>query len=450
MKRADCNSRLFIALIVIYIIGQFLIGTYSPSDKKFHFDTPADVDFLYYGAIGNQLLNHFPAQNPALCGVNLTQPYLQYYPLAILAKLVNPYNGIRILNVLYLMIGGLLLKYYFPKNYLIPAAILFAGSTFLAQYNALGVDLVARGFTHAPSIILLIILFCDKRIGWRLAAVFISSIINGYLMLVILPALIAIFILERNREFLYLFIAGLIGLAAASIGLSYLAPAKSVFSIFESSVFFDPWDNLKHLFPFLIISFIYRERRMMVVLATAFVFGSIVHYNIYFPIFAIYFAGAMMTSSEHTKIERGNLLARIVAIMLFVGFLISACQKYDPATAAYFPRFDNRIVSAEKWTLENTAKGDRFLAFNADQQDLALVMEYRPVYLGYIGHLAHLNLEWRDRYNLTLQFYKNGFSPAEVDYIFYGPVERKYFPEARLSGAIVYKDEFVTIIKVKP
>jgi hypothetical protein len=88
------------------------------------------------------------------------------------------------------------------------------------------------------------------------------------------------------------------------------------------------------------------------------------------------------------------------------------------------------------------------MAMTADENDLGLIMQLRPVYLGYIGHVSHLGLKWRQRYDDLVKLYKVGKVPSDVGYIFYGPVEQKYFPNAPIKLPICYKDEFVTIFKV--
>ncbi|MEW5923637.1 MAG: hypothetical protein AB1746_06585, partial [Candidatus Zixiibacteriota bacterium] len=117
MKKPDINFIIFLVVLIIYAVGQSLIGTYHPGEKRFIYNAPADVDFLYYGAIINTVTDHIPPENPAFAGVELTQPFIQYYPAAFLAEMFNPYNSIRILNLLYVILFWLLLKNLFPDRY---------------------------------------------------------------------------------------------------------------------------------------------------------------------------------------------------------------------------------------------------------------------------------------------------------------------------------------------
>ncbi|SYZ72669.1 membrane hypothetical protein [Candidatus Zixiibacteriota bacterium] len=447
MKKIDINLLIFIALIVIYILGQFLIGTFSPTDRHFHFDTPADVDFLYYGAIGTQLLNNFPPQDPAFSGTNLTQPFLQFYPVALLAKIINPYNGIRVLGIIYLILAGLLLKRYFPERYGLPLLILFAGSTFAPGLNSAGIDLIARGFAHAPFYILFLIALYERQIIGRAVALFLAALVNGYMMMMILPFLLILFLIQKKREWLYLLMAGAAGSALAFLYIWLAAPAQPAAGMILRSIYFDPREIIKHLIPFAILAYVYRSREMIILLAVAAVFGTFVHHNPFFPIFLIYFCGAMMIAANEAKVRNGELLGVLVVGLLFIGFLLAAYQKYNPFRGDYYPRSDSRVRPALNWIAKNTPEGASFLALTADEKDLALVMEERPVYIGYIGHLAHLGINWKERYDKTILAFQSGQIPPEADYVFYGPVERKYFPGASFAGATIYQDRDVSIIK---
>jgi hypothetical protein len=127
--------------------------------------------------------------------------------------------------------------------------------------------------------------------------------------------------------------------------------------------------------------------------------------------------------------------------------LYSAFKKYDPKIGNYFPRYDRNIDGAISWILDNTERTDAFVALTAENSDLALLMEHRPVYLGYIGHVSHLGLNWRERYNRSLQLFKANQPINEVKYLFWGPVERRYFGEPAFPFEQLYRDNNVVIYK---
>jgi len=462
MKKHDLNGIIFACIIVLYIVGQFLIGTYDPQAQKFVFSAPADVDFLYYGAITNQLLDHFPPENPAFCNEKLTQPFLQYYPAALLAKMVNPYNAIRILNVVYLIIAGFLMRRFFPENYGFPLIVLFAGSAVWPTLNSSGVDFIARGFTHVPSFILLIIALYGRRPVARILAIFLAAFTNGYLMLIFLPFLAVLALWKREKQHLLVLAGGILGLALASIYLSSAAPQFSPFSLITQSFTsiaasglltgkFDPLEIIKHALPFVVLGFIFFNREMVVLLIISLIFGAFIHYNPFFPIFMVYFAGSMMITSKLAPTRWKAALGKIVIAVLVAGFLISAYQKYTPFRGAYYPRYDSNLDKGVSWILKNTGRDDSFMALTADEKDLALIMQYRPVYLGYIGHLSHLGLAWKERYDALLRFYQTGIAPRGIVYALYGPIERKYFPNASPILAkfkIAYKDDALAIYRL--
>jgi len=443
------NLAVFVLIIVVYIIGQFLIGTYHPDKKEFIFNAPADTDFLYYAAIANGVFNGFPPQNPAFYGEKLTQPFIQYYPLGVLSKFVNPYNGIRILNVVYLIIFGMLLKRFFPENFGAAIVVLFAGSSFGVQLNSLGIDLISRGFTHAPFFLLLTYAMFGKVPKLRSAAIFLCSFINGYMMLMIIPAIAVWFVLERKKELLYIGIAGVMGVILAGLFITSSASGKPFYFVFTESFRFGPLEILKHAIPAIIFVVLMRSMPATILTIVAIIFGSLFHYNPFFPIFTVYFAAAVAIMHGAPRFFNIQSFIYPALLLLFVGFLTEAWQKFDPDRRAYVPMTDESTNKAIQWAKENTDSDACFLALTADAADVALIMEDRPVYLGAIGHIAHLGLNWQPRYDSTnLAFMGKGI-PGVVDYIFYGPVERKYFPHAAFGHPEVYRDDHVAIYKAK-
>nr|MBN2278195.1 hypothetical protein [candidate division Zixibacteria bacterium] len=447
MIKNHLNPIIFVFLLILYIVGQFLIGTYLPADKQFYFNTPSDIDFLYYGAIINTLTDTFPPQNPAFGGEKLTQPYLHYYPAALLGKLANPYNSIRILNVLYLIILGLVLRKYFPEKYGFALLILFGASTVGAGLNSMGVDFIARGFTHAPFFILLTVAFFSPSRIIRYSAIFLAALVNGYLMVMVIIFLAVRAVWKRDRENILLLASGLVGILAASIFITSAVSEKPFYFILTESFYFDPAENLIHATPFFILIFFYRQREMILLFVIALLFGSFIHYNPFFAIFMIYYAGAMLVAGGESVHKKSRFALHLVLALLFIGFLFSGYSKYRIRGDGYYPRFDSKLESSFNWIRANTEPQACFMAVTADAYEIALVMQYRPVYLGFIGHVAHLGINWKERYNNITRTYRMGLIPSEVDYIFYGPIEQRYFPGISLPYPVVYRDDYVTICR---
>ncbi len=445
MKYNKINKIAFVLILLIYIAGQILIGTYRPQEEQFYFDAPADVDFLYYGAIINQLLNDFPPQNPAYAGVKLTQPYLQYVPAALLGLIIEPYNAIRILNLLYFVLFCLLIKKLAPQRYGLAVVILFAASVPGAFINAIGVDFIARGFTHIPFFLLVTYSLFGENMYIRMAALFSASLTNGYLMLIILPFLTIKLLLDRNREVLFILISGIIGTGLSAIVISSEAVNKPFYFIFSESFWIAPWEIIKQAIPFIVLSFFFRHRDMIILMVLAIIFGSFVHYNPFFPVFVVYFSGAMMLTFGKMKIRNGDEVAILMSLGLFITFIFAAVNKYSPYSGYYYPHINRDTEKARNWMNDNTNPDDIFMSVTADFDNPSLLMENRPVFLGFPGHVAHLGLNARQRYNDMTKTYLTGQAPEQVDYIFYGPVEKKYFPRANLPFDTVYKDPRVTI-----
>jgi hypothetical protein len=448
-KPTDKNSLIFAGLIGLYILAQVFIGTYDSDSGRFFFDKPADGDFLYYAAIINTVTDHFPPENPAFAGVKLTQSFLQYYPAAFLAKLINPYNAIRVLNVAYLILLGLVLKKYSARTYGLALLLIFAASAFAASINASGVDLIARGFTHTPFFILFALALLAEDIRIRGLSIAAAAFVNGYLMLLVIPYLLIIALIQRKRNDIILLVcAGLATISAAWL-VSSEAVAKPFYFIFTESFAFKPIEIILHAIPIIIMSIVYYHRQMRLLIAVTIIFGSFIHYNPFFPVFMLYFAGAMTVAAgrfiEH--IAYIKIIRNAILVILIAGFVYSAFDKYNPKHGIYFPRYDSRQLDALEWVKQNTSEDDVFLALTADTKDMAYIMEYRPVYMGYIGHVAHLGLDWQSRYNATMEAWAGKALPEEVDYIYYGPVEKKYFPDFVAHIPQVYRDSFALIYR---
>ena len=451
MKPEKRNLIVFAMLVGVYILAQFFIGTYDAKFSRFVFDKPADVDFLYYASIINTITNHFPPQNPAFAGVKLTQSFLQYYPAAFLAKIVNPYDAIRILNVLYLILLGFIFRKYFRKTYGLALILIFAASIFASGINALGVDLIARGFTHTPFFILFTLALFAKNIRIKALSIFVAAFVNGYLMLMIVPYYLIVAIIEKRRNDIIILVSSGVATILAALLVSSEAVIKSFYFIFTESFAFRPVETILHALPVIILSFIFVHKRMRILIAVSVIFGSLIHYNPFFPIFMLYFAGAVTVAEGRMKehIPYIRTLNYCIILILIAGFLYSGFEKYYPGHKNYYPRFDSRQDAAINWVVHNTTKGDVFLALTADADHLAFIMEYRSVYMGFIGHLAHLGLDWQSRYNSTRRTWSGGPIPPEVNFVYYGPLEKEYFPGFKTGLPEVYKDSFVTIYKAR-
>jgi len=268
-------------------------------------------------------------------------------------------------------------------------------------------------------------------------------------MLMVIPYLVIVSLIEKKRDDIMLFVVASITTIMAAWLASSEAVIKPFYFIFTESFAFRPAEILLHAIPIIILSLIYIHKRMRILIVIATIFGSLIHYNPFFPIFMLYFAGAVTVSegrlNEH--IPYVKFIRNGIMIILIAGFLYSIFDKYYPKHWNYFPRFDERQKAAMDWVIHNASATDVFLALTADAEDIAYVMEFRPVYMGYIGHVAHLGLDWQDRYNATTSAWAGGYLPYENDYLYFGPIEKKYFPDFNTTLPEVYTDSFVTIYR---
>jgi hypothetical protein len=115
----------------------------------------------------------------------------------------------------------------------------------------------------------------------------------------------------------------------------------------------------------------------------------------------------------------------------------------------FYPRFDNRLTASFEWIKDNTEKDDLFVALTPEDKELALLMQYRPVYPGYIGYLTHPGINCRPRFSNTTKIFRMNIYPDETYYIFCGPNERQYFPAFVPQFEAAFYDENVTIYNVR-
>ena len=449
-RREISLDRFLLAVVLLaYLAGQLLIGTYLPADGKLHFDTPADIDFLYYAGILNQMKVDFPPQNPAYGGVPLSQSFVQYYPTMLVSLFTNPYLAMRVANLLMLALLALVLKRYFSPGWGLGLVIIGAGSVGFGLINSLGIDLVARGFNHFPFFIAAIVaLFERKRVWLRWGSLFLLGWFHSYLALLTLLYLGAVVIIERfgRRAIIDGAICAL-GLASASIIITGAADKAFYFPLVEGFGF-SLQDLWMHAVPAVVLCALSGNGRLLSLCGIALVFGALFHYNPFFPIFMLYFAAALAAIETFQRGGYRRATATGAAILLLIGFLINGYGKYNPCQGHYLPHLDQAYAKAGEWLAANTPSRAVILVAPLLSDWSCRLMETRAVYLGFPPHVAHLGIDWRERAQKTANYFSY---PAvyivETGYVVYGPNERKVFPSFGLKGDPVYRDEQVTIWK---
>jgi hypothetical protein len=451
-RRCFNADRVFFLLVLfLYLAGQLLIGTCLPDDGAFHFDAPADVDFLYYAGIIQQMKHNFPPQNPACGGTPLSQSFIQYYPTVLASYVLNPYLSMRVMNLAYLLLFAWFLRRYFLTGWGISLSVIAAGSIGFGLINSPGIDLIARGFNHFPFFIALTVALFERKSKWpRYAALFLLGWFHSYSTLLVFIYFVSVMVLEKFRRS-SVADAGitLAGLLSAGLLTAGVADKPFYFPLIEGFRF-DLTDLWMHALITLIPVAAARNARLYIMFAVAFIFGLLFHYNPFFPVFILYFAAGPAAAELVKSLRHGEIITAALAGLLFIGFIVGAIGKYDPDNGNYYPHLDPIYKAAGRWLEENTASDAVLLAVPLDSEWSCRLMEKRALYLGFIPHVAHLGIDWRERGRNIANYFASPFAnSAEIDYIIYGPVEERLFPAFILTDRPVYKDELVTIWKAR-
>ncbi len=437
----------FILVLGVYITGQVLIGAYLPSDGAFHYDAPADVDFLYYAGIVNQMKYAFPPQNPAYGGVPLSQSFIQYYPVMVLSWVMSPYVAMRILNVLYLLLLALVLRMYFPRGWGVGLAIITAGSVGFGLINSLGIDLVARGFNHFPFFIAFFIAVFERKRAWlRYGCLFLLGWLHSFTALLALLFFAGVTVADRfdRRRIIDTAVCffGLVTAASITLGTA----DKPFYFPFVEGFRFDLTDLWMHAVLPLVLVIFARKAHLYILFFIAFIFGLLFHYNPFFPVFMLYIAGGWAAMEIFARRRADAAVVYAITGILFVGFIVGAIAKYNPNNGNFVPHLDPDYAGAARWLEENTPPESVLLTTILEPGWHCRLMETRAVYLGFIPHVAHLGIDWRFRAQKILTFFrKPPVYMAETNYVVYGSAERKVFPNFRLPWNPVYSDGRVTI-----
>ena len=444
------DSAFALAVLIIYLGGQVLIGTYLPTDRSLHFDAPADGDFLYYAGIINQMKHSFPPQNPGYGGITLSQSFVQYYPTVLASFVMNPYLAMRVVNIMLLLALAYVLRRYFPKGWGIGLALVTASSIGFGLINSLAVDLVARGFNHFPFFIALTVALFEQKNRWlKYVCLFLLGWLHSFSALIVFVYFVAVFLFHRFKKpelaDSLICLAGLLTAAGITAGVADKPPYFPFVEGFGISLR-HVW---MHAVPAALLVASAGNARITILAGVAFVYALLFHYNPFFPVFMLYFAGGW-GGMELVRNRRMSLGAPVVlAAILFIGFLYSSQTKYDPRNGQFAPHFDQDYAQAGEWLEKNTAADAVLLTAPLESDWNCRLMETRAVYLGFPPHIAHLGIDWRQRAQKILNYYrKPSVYMAETDYVVYGPNERNLFPDFSLDERPVYRDGLVAIWKV--
>jgi hypothetical protein len=448
-KHLRLNSVFFVITLILYLIGQLLIGTYVPQEDAFYFDAPADIDFLYYAGIIEQMKHSFPPQNPAFGGVTLSQSFLQYYPTVAVSLVVNSYLAIRIMNVVYLLLFAVILRRYFPRGWGVGLAIIASGSVGFGLINSLGIDLIARGFNHFPFFIILTISLFERDKKWlRYGSLFLLGWLHSFSGLLAFLYFAVMAITKRfDRLSLIDSVVCLLGLiSAASITLG--VADKPFYFPFVEGFRFDLTNLWMHAVPALILVIAARHVGIYILYSVGFLFGLVFHYNPFFPVFILYFSAGWAAAEIIKTRSFTPVFPRVLAGLLVIGFAYGAISKYDSRAGNFIPLVDREYAAAGEWLEENTPPDAVVLAMPIEPGWICRLMEKRALYLGFIPHVSHLGIDWRKRAQKTISYFRNpSVYLADTDYVVFGPIERNLFAGFDLRDDPVYRKGNVQIWK---
>jgi len=450
-KQTTIITLIFFSLTLLaYIVGQATIGAYDPSSDSWHYDAPADIDFLYYAGILEQMKHGFPPQNPAYGGEMLSQSFVQYYPTMLLSLVVNPYIAMRIMNLVYLLLMALVLRHYFTRLWGLGLAVIAAGSVGFGLLNSLGVDLIGRGFNHFPFFMVLVIALYEKKKSWlRYVALFALGWLHSLsAILVCLYLIIAIFLASDKKQAMANVVACGLGVAGAALLTLGVADKPFYFPLVEGFRF-DPGNIWMHALPTLAVIILAGDKKMFALWAVVCIFGLFFHYNPFFPVFLMY-AAAGLAMASHDSISRSRQLAIYgLAGLLFIGFCAGSVAKYSPATGGYYPHQDTAYHKAAEWLRINTPPESVILTVPLETGWTCRLQEVRALYLGFIPHVAHLGIDWRERAKKMANYFAYPtVYRVDADYVIYGPMERNLFPVFGLKENPAYEDEDTKIWKL--
>lgn len=437
----------FILIVLIYAVGQFVIGSISPDDGTLDLSAPADVDFIYYAGIINQMRHSIPPQNPAYGGEPLSQSFVQYYPAALLSIILNPYVAMRILNFVYVILFAAVLRRYFRTGWGAGLSVMAAGSIGFGLINSLGIDLIARGFNHFPFFIAFTVaLFEREKRLMRYSCLFLLGWFHSFSALLALLFFVGETVAARfSRDRIVdtaICALGLVSAASITLGVA----DKPFYFPFIEGFGLDLTHLWMHAVPVMVLLVFVRNTRIALLGGIAFLFGLLFHYNPFFPVFMLYFAAGWAVMEINVLKERLRVFSHITAAVLLIGFIIGAVAKYNPYEGRFVPIRETEYTGARRWIEENTPAEAVLLAVPIQPGTISRLMETRALYLGFPPHVAHLGIDWRNRAGKILTYFRNpSVYIGETDYVVFGPAEHKLFPEFRLDSSPLYRDEFVTI-----
>ncbi len=443
-----------ILTVAIVAVVQCLVGTIGGTESAWRMDRPYYADYWYYAGLARALMADFPPHNPAFAGYMLSQYNFHLAPLTALSLAMNPYLAMRVLNTVYSVILLLLLRRYLPGSFGLAALCILATAPLYFHVNPLSIDLLTRGFHHAPFVLLAVAAILEtQRLLLKSAAIFLLPWAHG-LMAVSFTPMVG-FSCRSQWQRYWSVLAG--GFLSAGAGVWVISRGQGGGELFQS-LGWRPFEPLLHLFPLVIPLFYVRQPIWVIGAASAWLMAAVVGWNQFYFLFGLNFALAMASveaaSSESWRARYAAVLCIATAI---VGALIGGYRQLH----AHEPYDRRPVAAALAWVKSNTPRNAVFLQAPAPAALLDndepyrrrgfgyWLLESRSIFIAYPPWATDIGLPGVSRAMEAIAYFKGEAPlPAGVDYVFYGPMERAFFPRFSLRNATtVYHDENVMILK---
>lgn len=449
------NYLFIIIVFLVYLFGQLYIGAYHPIEKVYRLEAVFHMDFLNYASGVKQYFNSFPPPNPFFSGVPLTRLSFHQLPTALLSQIISPILAIRVFNLLWVIVFILILRRYFPSHYGLLSFLLLCLSTPGWTQNPLGIDLIIRSFHHTPFFICLAAALFEKNKFWR----YFSLIILPWIHIILFLGVFVFFFIEalweRKKDELLSFLFITIGLFTFNMFLGKYS-SVSLIPLFLSKIDFKIREPLVHILPFIAFICYCNNKRLWLLGGIAFILAAFIQWQIFYFIHILNFCIAVMLINSLPKLVLPLKKVFWFIIVILFGLFLSDTffEKYNPANVVdpYRPV----ILSGEykktlSWIGKNTNKKDAFLIYPPEEMsDIPVIALIRPVYLCWALYAEDQGLDYRKRQNEIVSFFNGQTKDIDAQYVFYGPQERRHFPEfSKFNYPIVYKNEFASIYRIE-
>lgn len=440
--------------MVLVAAAQCLVGTIGGSESAWRMDRPYYADYWYYAGLAQALLTDFPPHNPVFAGRLLSQYNFHLAPLAALSLVMSPYLAMRLLNVLYGVLLLLLLRRYLPHSFGLAGLCILATAPLYYRLNPLSIDLMTRGFHHAPFLLLAVAAMLEtQRPILKGAAIFLLPWAHGLMALSFTP--MVGFACRSQWQPYWLVLTG--GFISAGAGVWLISGGESGGELLQS-LGWRPLEPLLHLFP-LIIPLLYVRRSLWLIgAASAWLMAAVVGWNRFYFLFGLNFALAMASVEAVLSDSRQKRNAAAVCIVAaIVGAVIGGYRQLY----AHEPYDRRPVAAALAWIKSNTPRNAVFLQAPAPAVLLDndepyrrggfgyWLLETRPLFIAYPPWATTIGLPGGLRAMGAVAYFQGEAPlPQGIDYVFYGPMEQAWFPSfSPRSATTVYRDEHVIIFK---